>query len=1462
MNNEIQRKLTSLTLMTIMVAGGMVIAFPGMEPAYAANPNLFVSADTIGNFAGIQVIEIVVVDPNRSSTSDSEGIPNVTLNGDDVLMVQGDDGAWYAYVANNRAVNAFEEGGGFIVNIYGQDDVFSNASFNSTSFSGSDAIVIYNSTNDFLDGSKAISPADKDDKNGTGEIDNNPAVDADDWPFIQTYDISDNTLVSIKYGSGSTAQISTITYDYDDTKDISFDRTLVPYGAEIIASLDDSLLNLSPTADDYWAFNSTKMYYFLDSDNSLADATEVKDIWTNFGFEEGPLTFNVGGNTSIDQIFFIQNTTTHDTIREVYPDQEGLIILRQSDENDNVFVNYDNTDKSNIIANSDTKITGSGTLTYNDAHSIILDTFDAAIAFGFSLVDEWLSGVDLEIELIDEDKNLNTRTSEDMIILDGEVPYISIGSPIHLDSSEINSFNATSGIPTDDDGTDSKVFTVTKDSADTALIVNGTWPYPTHTNNPHVFSYVNFDFTELGNSNAKGTFYMGSPDNAIEEDTLPADVTLTTDDTDPLNPTFQLTVGDLGTETSGDVYFDVLSFGQQGELADDNGDLNSNIERVNDGFYRFQLEETDDNTAKFTGTVEYLMINQLNVFQTATYDSIETADKDVVIIVNDDMDGVDAIRVSYNDIVSTGNDETISVQEDANTHSGTISMDNTGYSSGNTILITIEDADLNTNSNEQQIYQISSLKNWIGDSDVWLSQLTFNDRNYEGCGTDEFPDQNDFGLNSTSFSFIETSAASGIFTGTLRLPTTYCDTDTTNATTNGVDIEWTYQDYSDASGNPNETHTSAAVQSNTGSVSIDKTVYGVPIGTDQFELNPSRDEDASNFLDATPTTIVIQVDDSDYNLSANGEDTLPVSKVKLFVKRGTDTTGNLLASATGSFVETDGKSGIFEYELEISQGSDEDAKLSDDGFIKQGDIIFVEYTDDNDASGESNTVTDSATFDLRNAVIQSDKSVFIIGSDAIITLIEPDLNLDSETEETLSLDLIEWDSDAGTTTLANDIFNAQPAGLRETGPDTGIFQVIIEIPREIDSGNNLERGEQIFLEYIDNGPAGADFVGDDEEDISITIFTSNFGATITLDQKVYTWTDKVYVTIVAPDHNFDNNSIDEIGGADKIVQINTRADKLKNYKFVETGADTGIFTGEFILTGFLHDADGDGDEGDANPRTSGNGPTDGFIQTSDEDGLTVSFEFSDNETTTGSALIRWNIGEAQWLEASYPASGTGLVRVIDPDMNFDPESVDSFDINVWSDSSAGGIALRITETNEATGIFEGSVIFTTTDSSSGSRLRVAEGDTVTAEYEDNTLPDPYSKSAELGVTATTLIGSSVPPLERAPGANLRVVDTFGNTLNTLRVDGQVQITADVVNNQDRNQPFAYLVQIQNEDGVTVSLAWIADTDGLQPNQKLAPALSWVPEHIGTYTATVFIWESVANPTALSPPLTIELNVNS
>jgi len=180
------------------------------------------------------------------------------------------------------------------------------------------------------------------------------------------------------------------------------------------------------------------------------------------------------------------------------------------------------------------------------------------------------------------------------------------------------------------------------------------------------------------------------------------------------------------------------------------------------------------------------------------------------------------------------------------------------------------------------------------------------------------------------------------------------------------------------------------------------------------------------------------------------------------------------------------------------------------------------------------------------------------------------------------------------------------------------------------------------------------------------------------------------------------------------------------------------------------------------------------------------------------------------------------------------------------------------ETDEDTGVFEGTVFFTSDGATSGSNLRVSEGDTVTAEYTDNTLPEPYTDSDNLTVASTLTIGTAFPPLERAPAANARVVDAFGSSVAEVSSGQQVQIAADVSNGQSSDQAFAYLVQVQDGDGVTVSLAWI--TGSLTAGQSMSPALSWTPSASGSYTATVFVWESVDNPTALSPTTSVTIDV--
>ncbi len=122
------------------------------------------------------------------------------------------------------------------------------------------------------------------------------------------------------------------------------------------------------------------------------------------------------------------------------------------------------------------------------------------------------------------------------------------------------------------------------------------------------------------------------------------------------------------------------------------------------------------------------------------------------------------------------------------------------------------------------------------------------------------------------------------------------------------------------------------------------------------------------------------------------------------------------------------------------------------------------------------------------------------------------------------------------------------------------------------------------------------------------------GATLELDKQVYNWTDVVYITVVASAFNSDPNSIDTID-----VSVSTSGHILSPYKLVETGPNTGIFTGKVTLDGI----------GNVSGITSGIGPTDGLIDTLANDNIQVSFEFTKGQTVTGSAIIRSPIQPSQ-----------------------------------------------------------------------------------------------------------------------------------------------------------------------------------------------------------------------------------------
>src|SRR2546422_3614105 len=106
MYKETLRKITSLSLLTILLTSTAAFAMPNALPqAHAAtNANLFVSAENSqfqNYFAGPQVIQVIVADPDINRLDQAYGEPTVAVNGKKLRMAQATDGNWYAYFADS-----------------------------------------------------------------------------------------------------------------------------------------------------------------------------------------------------------------------------------------------------------------------------------------------------------------------------------------------------------------------------------------------------------------------------------------------------------------------------------------------------------------------------------------------------------------------------------------------------------------------------------------------------------------------------------------------------------------------------------------------------------------------------------------------------------------------------------------------------------------------------------------------------------------------------------------------------------------------------------------------------------------------------------------------------------------------------------------------------------------------------------------------------------------------------------------------------------------------------------------------------------------------------------------------------------------------------------------------------------------------------------------------------------------
>ena len=365
-------------------------------------------------------------------------------------------------------------------------------------------------------------------------------------------------------------------------------------------------------------------------------------------------------------------------------------------------------------------------------------------------------------------------------------------------------------------------------------------------------------------------------------------------------------------------------------------------------------------------------------------------------------------------------------------------------------------------------------------------------------------------------------------------------------------------------------------------------------------------------------------------------------------------------------------------------------------------------------------------------------------------------------------------------------------------------------------------------------------------------------APIFTDKPVYSWTDKIIVSVHAPSWNSNPNQIDSIGQSESHpIKISSGENFLKPYRLTETSSNSGIFSGEIILTGFLHDVDGDGIF-DTNPKTFGNGPSNGFLESDNDDSITISFEFADGVVLTESFPISWNYGTIKFSQDVFHTNDSVQINVIDSDLNLNPEIIDTVILEIFSDSDNGGIQVVAMETSERSGNFIATINLST-NTSSGNRLYAIPGDTIIAKYTDHTLPKPFSKSDSQNIETSAIVDYSISPINRIQTSPISLSDGFGNPITSLLSETQIQIVGTIENQINYDQEFIYFFQIKNPDNSIISLSWIQGK--LSSNQILDISQSWIPKNSGNYVLETYVWNSLNELIPLSPPNTTIITID-
>ena len=685
----------------------------------------------------------------------------------------------------------------------------------------------------------------------TGQI----GLNSNAWPLIQLFSFSD---VTIQYNPGGPSQQVSLEYDEIPNISLSLDRDLYPKNAEVFLTVNDLQLNQDPTDGDSWTFSvgsSPSTFYQAyddsgsDSANNGAGLVDLIPHLSDIGFEDnGKLSVNLGtilelqSNDEQPDTSVFDGTTTYSEI----------ITLVEDGPNSGIFDNGDFKDQSTLGILDDAPRGQSGSITYNDKSiSAITGSSSATVSLNdptLTIGDGTQSlkpGTKIPIILVDSDQNVNSGSQDDLDVFSDFtiIPTLRIGEPITLENAfDVDFFTLSTDALTAGDSVNSSV--PDKNSArlviDTSVLADDDYEkislnlglsasdlqsrlIDTSLSNHDGTNWINYDLRSFTNDFGISDFsdttvelsfgtLGSSPITLVDAGDLSSSQGFVQLDDSDVQSIFSksgsvylvinfdssddsTSVGTVLNEVNSQpIVFDLFSFG----LVDSDD--------VNNAIYRFELEETSDNSSTFDGTLEYSVANQLNILDPAFIQTIQSIDDQIRFIVTDRLVDDEGISVSYSDLDVTGVFTLTSTKSDVNTISGVLTSNSQSYRFGQSVTLTLHDPDLNLKNDLVDSYSVINDPNspnvdTVGRNGIALFEVLIKDIRYKRCTVNGIEYG---GLGASGFSLQETGPRTGVFEGSFKMPSKICNKSGTELISSaGGSLDAKYFDSRDNLGNPN-----------------------------------------------------------------------------------------------------------------------------------------------------------------------------------------------------------------------------------------------------------------------------------------------------------------------------------------------------------------------------------------------------------------------------------------------------------------------------------------------------------------------------------------------------------------------------------------------------------------------------------------------------------------------------------